>query len=242
MTDRLLQDDVAGALNYSTQLLANAQSNLNDRLQQLGILKQLQKPELAGQLQAVQRQAATNAMMSAQVATWMQANGFLPQAIVWLNQLPAGVQNQPVVRIALAECHLATGDWRAMRDFASKGHWGEWEFLRLAYMSRAWRGLGESMIADSEWNSATGLAGNQLGLLNALLELAGRWGIPASRRICSGGFSGGFPTPPGPSATWSSFILPPATRRCCISFTPNVSPFCRKIWNSKTTWPSPRCC
>jgi tetratricopeptide (TPR) repeat protein len=81
------------------------------------------------------------------------------------------------VRIALAECHLATGDWKAMRDFVSKDHWGEMEFLRLAYVSRAWRGLGESMIADSEWNSAVGLADNQLGALNALLQLAGRWGM-----------------------------------------------------------------
>ena len=33
------------------------------------------------------------------------------------------------------------------------------------------------MIADSEWNSAVGLAENQLGALNALLQLAGRWGM-----------------------------------------------------------------
>ena len=37
IADRLLQRDAAGALVYSTQLLANAQATLNDRLQNLGI-------------------------------------------------------------------------------------------------------------------------------------------------------------------------------------------------------------
>lgn len=177
ITDRLLHDDFPGAYNFSTQLLAGANSTLNDRLQQLAILQRWQNPELASRLAALQSAAATNAVMTAQLAAWMQANGLRAAAVAWLNRLPAKTQAQPVARIALVECLLAGGDWKAMRDVASKDSWGELEFLRLAYLSRAWSGLGEPMVADSDWNSAAGLAGNQFGELTVLLDLAGRWGM-----------------------------------------------------------------
>jgi hypothetical protein len=175
--DRLLHDDASGALDYSTKLLAGTQASLNDRLQHLGILKRLQSSELTGQLNALQEMSATNALMSAQIASWMAANGFLTQATGWLNRLPDNLRSQPPVRIALADCYLAGENWRALRDFTSKGSWDEMEFMRLAYLSRAWSKLGELVVAAGDWNSALSLAGNQLGALNALLELAGRWGM-----------------------------------------------------------------
>jgi hypothetical protein len=179
--DCLLHDDASGALDYSTQLLANAQAGLNDRLQHLGILKRLQSSELTGQLNALQEKSATNALMSAQVASWMAANDFLTEATGWLNHLPASLQTQTPVRLALVDCYLAGENWRSLRDFTSKGSWEEIEFLRLAFLSRAWDKLGEPVVADGNWNSAVSLAGNQLGALNALLELAGRWGMQSEQ-------------------------------------------------------------
>ena len=175
--DRLLHNDVAGALNDSRQLLASPQATLNDRLQHLGILKRLQSPELAGQLKALQKQSATNALMTAQTASWMAANGLLTEATNWLNRLPDQLRSQPPVRLALVDCYLVGGNWQALRDFTSRGSWAEMEFLRLAFLSRAWNQLGEPVMADGDWNSAVSRAGNQLGALNALLELASRWGM-----------------------------------------------------------------
>ena len=180
-SDRLAHDDVTGALGYSTQLPAGAQAILSDRLQQLGILKRLHSADLTGQLQALQQQSATNAAQTAQVAEWMAANGLRTEAIGWMNHLPANIQTQLPVRITLADCYLEGEDWKSLRDFASKGSWGETEFLRLAYLSRAWSKLGESMVASGEWSSAVNLANNQFGALNALLELAGRWSLPSEQ-------------------------------------------------------------
>lgn len=179
--DRLRHNDMAGALDYSQQLLASPQASLNDRLQHLGILKRLQSPELAGQLNALQKQSATNALMTAQTASWMAANGFLTEATSWLIRLPDPLRSQAPVRLALVDCYLAGENWRALRDFTSKGSWAELEFLRLAFLSRAWSQLGEPVMADGDWNSAVSRAGNQLGALNALLELAGRWGMKSQQ-------------------------------------------------------------
>ena len=182
IADRLLHDDASGALNYSTQLLAGTRVGLNDRLQYLGILKRLQSPELAGQLKALQEKSSTNALMTAQVASWMAANGFLTEATGWLNHLPDNLRSQTPVRLALADCYLGGKNWRALRDYASKGSWGEMEFLRLAFLSRAWSELGEPVMANGDWNSAVSLAGNQLGALNTLLELTSRWGMESEQQ------------------------------------------------------------
>ncbi len=181
IADRLLQHDASGALDYSTQLLANAQATLNDRLQNLGILKQLQSPALATQLNALQRDAATNAVMAAQTASWMEVNGFLSEAAGWLNTLSTNIQAQTPVRLAFVDCYLNSTNWQGLRNLTSSGDWGEIDFLRLAFLSRTWSELGEPVVADGNWRSAVSLAGERLGAMTALLELANRWQLPRER-------------------------------------------------------------
>jgi hypothetical protein len=193
VADRLMHDDASGALNFSTQLLANAQANLNDRLQHLDILKRLQSPDLAAQLNALQRDAATNAVMAAQTASWMEANGFLSETIHWLNTLPANIKTQPPVRLALVDGYYNATNWLGLRNFTASGDWGEMDFLRLAFLSRAWNELGEPLVADGHWRSAVSGAGERLGALTALLELADRWQLPREREDLLWRILRGFP-------------------------------------------------
>ncbi len=181
IADRLAHADADGALDYSTQLLASAPATLNDRLQNLGILKRLQSPALTTQLSALQRDAATNAAMAAQTASWMEANGFLPETAGWLKTLPAGIQTQTPVRLAFVDCYLNTTNWQALRNLTAGGDWAEMDFLRLAFSSHAWSELGEPLMADGDWRSAESEAGERLGALTALLELANRWQLPLAR-------------------------------------------------------------
>ena len=140
VADRLAHHDAAAANGYSTQVLASARATLSDRLQQLGILQQLQRAEFAAGLQAVQQQ--TNATAVAEVSAWMQANGLLAENIQWLTNLPAKLQAQSPVRLALANGYLQSEDWRSLRNYATTGDWEEMDFLRLALVARAWSQLG----------------------------------------------------------------------------------------------------
>jgi predicted Zn-dependent protease len=181
IADRLLKRDASGALDYSTQLLANAQATLTDRLQNLGILKLLQSPALAAQLSALQRDTATNAAMAAQTASWMEANGFLSETAGWLKTLPASVQTQTPVRLTFVDCYLNTTNWQGLRALTASGDWGEMDFLRLAFLSHSWSELGEPLVADGQWRSAVSEAGERLSALTALLELANRWQLTGAR-------------------------------------------------------------
>jgi hypothetical protein len=181
IADCLIHDNAEEALNYSTQLLTNAQATLNDRLQHLGILKRLQNPALTTQLNALQRDAATNATMAAQTASWMESNGFLGDTVGWLKSLPASIQSQTPVRLAFVDSYLNTTNWQGLRDLTAKDDWGEMDFLRLAFSSHAWSELGEPLMADGNWRSAVSEAGERLGALTALLDLATRWQLQHAR-------------------------------------------------------------
>jgi Flp pilus assembly protein TadD len=173
VVDRLAHQDAPGAKKNSEQLLANTRANLTDQLQHLGILQQLKSDEFDVRLKSAQQQ--TNSSAVAEVSAWMQANGLLAENIRWLTNLPASLQTQSPVRLALANSYLQGEDWRALRDFASKGNWDEMEFLRLALVSRAWSQLGVSPVADSNWGAAINEAGNRYGAMTMLLGLADRW-------------------------------------------------------------------
>ena len=173
-----MHNDAEGALNYSTQLLANAQATVNDRLQHLGILKRLQSPTLTTQLKALQVDAATNATMAAQTASWMESNGYLSGTVGWLNTLPADIQAETPVRLAYVDCYINTTNWLGLLDLTSTDNWGEMDFLRLAFLSHALNELGEPLAADGDWRSAASEASGRLGALTALLELANRWQVP----------------------------------------------------------------
>jgi predicted Zn-dependent protease len=175
VADRLVRKDFSGADYYSAQLLVNAQATLGDRLQHLGILKELDGAKLALELKSVQRQSATNAETSAETASWMTANGFATGAADWLAHLPGDIRQQQPVRLALVDCYLAENDWPGLRDYVSRGDWGDAEFLRFAFLSHACDELGDLVVADGNWRAATGEAGERFGALAALLELAEKW-------------------------------------------------------------------
>jgi len=173
--DRLRRDDPQRALNFIEQLLKMPQATVKDRLEYLGILRRLKSPELAAQLTSLQLQSETNALMANDVVSWMEANGLLAEAIHWLTNQPASFQSQTPVRQALVDCYLNSGDWKSLREFLSNGNWGDMECLRLAYLSRTWKQLGDWLAADGDWRAAVNEADNRLGALNALLQLAIRW-------------------------------------------------------------------
>jgi predicted Zn-dependent protease len=111
----------------------------------------------------------------------MQSNGFLSETAGWLKTLPASIQTQTPVRLAFVDCYLNTTNWQGLRNLTASGDWGEMDFLRLAFLSHAWNELGEPLVADGHWRSAISEAGERLGALTALLELANHWQLARMR-------------------------------------------------------------
>jgi predicted Zn-dependent protease len=175
VTDRLARNDLPEAEGYATQLLATTQVTLSDRLQYLGLLQKLHRPELTAQLKSTQSLAGTNGLAAAEVASWMVANDRRTDAYRWLTNLPTGIQSQWPVRLAYVNYYYTEQDWTGLRSYTSGGNWGETDFLRAAFLSQAWSRLGDGLVAESVWQTAVGEAGGRFSALTALLDLSRRW-------------------------------------------------------------------
>jgi predicted Zn-dependent protease len=172
----LRTNDLSGAERYSERLLSGPGVIQADRLEQLGILRQSHSPEFDHRLAAVQRDSLTNAGAAYRVAKWMTACGLADQAQMWLGGCSAKLRSEQPVPLAQAECYLARRDWPGLESFLAGRDWQEFNFLRLAFLSRSAEQQQQKLVAESRWRGAVRESENQIGSLAALLGLARSWG------------------------------------------------------------------
>ena len=182
ITDRLTHGEITAARDFSAELLRTPQAQLDDHLQHLRILKNLSAPDFSAQLAALKKNTATNLPGAVKIALWMEANQLAAEAATWLAGLPASLRNQPMAAMARASALEATRDWPALREFCAHGDWQELNFLRLAFLSRAWSQLGDAAVTAGNWHAAVDKAGNRYGALIGLLELTTRWQLATERQ------------------------------------------------------------
>jgi len=181
VADSLGRNDLPAAERFSTQLLADRRSLPDDRQQQLTILQRSQNPELNAYLSALQKNALTNAVEVYGISTWMISHGLVDGALSWLTACPAKLRAEQPFPLALVDCYLAKKDWGGLDASLQEQKWGDLEFLRFAFLSRATGELNQKLAADAHWRSAVRLAGDRLGPLTALLSLASNWSRGSAR-------------------------------------------------------------
>ena len=181
VADSLGRDDLSAAERSSRQLLADPRSLPDDRLQHLTILRRSKNPEFGPYLSALQKSALTNALEIYGISAWMIGHGLAGEAFGWLTNCPAKVRAEQPVPLALVDCYLAKKDWGGLETFLEAQKWGDLEFFRLAFLSRAAGEQNQKLAAEGRWRSAVREAGDRLGPLNALLIMATSWGRQQAR-------------------------------------------------------------
>ena len=181
VADSLGRGDLAAAERFSRQLLPDPRSMPDDRLQHLTILQQSKNPEFDSYLRALQKSALTNALEIYGVSAWMIGHSLASEAFGWLTNCPAKLRAEQPVPLALVDCYLAKKDWGGLETFLQEQKWGDLEFLRFAFLSRAAAEQNQKLAAEGRWRSAVREAGDRLGSLNALLIMATSWGRPQAR-------------------------------------------------------------
>ena len=176
VAESLGRDDLPTAERFSRRLLADSHSVPDDRLQHLTILQQSRNPEFNAYLSALQKNALTNAAEVYGISAWMISHGFADEALAWLNGFPAKLRAEQPVPLALVDCYLARKDWQGLDTSLQEQKWGDLEFLRFAFLSRAAAELNQKLAADARWRTAIRDAGDRLGPLTALLSMANSGG------------------------------------------------------------------
>ena len=167
---RFAQTDTALAL--SAELLKQTNSVFRDRLLRLDVLQAAKnagfKPALAG----CQREAEDNAGKIYELATWQMAKTGTGPALTWLKSLPMESQTNQAVAIVMAEGRSQQQDWRGLQTTLEKQSWGELEFIRYAFLTRALRRQDLAASAKGAWGQARQATGNQQARLTMLMQFA----------------------------------------------------------------------
>jgi len=165
----------ADAERYSAALLQSTNAVFSDKLEHLVILHRGQSASLNDFLARVQRDAATNALQSADVVLRLTLLGDAADAVTWTKTLPTEMQREMPLPAAIAEAYTALKDWRGLENFLTSQQWKDREFMRQALLANAVRQQKADEVASVHWRDAVQLASERPELMLILAQLASSW-------------------------------------------------------------------
>jgi Flp pilus assembly protein TadD len=148
----------------------------SDRLIYIEILRQLRDPAYPEYLAKLESDALETAADIAGVLTWMANSGNVADAVRFAATIPAEMTAKWPVPLAMSEAYSKAGDWAAVQRVAGDKSWAAYEFLRNAYLTRAFRGEGRQLEADQRWSQAQKEAAPQPQAVLLLARTASGWG------------------------------------------------------------------
>ncbi len=180
IADAQRQHDAARALELSEQVVDDPAATFEDRIIHLSLLAQAKQPGQEDYFKKLQSEAAKNPGDVFALSGWLVAHGRADESLAWLKGLPADLQQEPPVPMALADCYLATKDWKQLPELLKDRDWGQMEFLRQAVLARALHDDKEEE-ARRHWHNALEVSDGRFEALSSLARLAGAWGWDKER-------------------------------------------------------------
>jgi hypothetical protein len=105
----------------------------------------------------------------------MRQNSLNLLALDFAKGLPPESTDKWPVPLAIADVHARLRDWRGLENFVRNSTWGQFDFLRHGYLSRALRAQDKPAAAEHEWAAATKAAAGQSELVLALVRATSEW-------------------------------------------------------------------
>ncbi len=160
----------------ASDLQGYAEAAFSDRLLYLEILRQMRDPAHDEYLASLEEIARSRAADAAGLISALNAADNSTEALRYGATLTPEVRAGWPVPLALVEAHARTKEWKELETVAAKADWGAFEFLRHAYLARAFRGLNQEIAADQEWGRAQNKLGDHAQRVLLLARTVSAWG------------------------------------------------------------------
>ena len=180
LNDAIQRSDVKGADRFAQELQLSPQVTFSDDLLCLDFYKKLDQKKLATLLEKVKPVAAREPDDLAALMGWMNANSMSADVLRWMEKLPPEKTANPPVAIEVADAFSKQKNWVRLRRWTKGNHWGESEYLRLAYEAYArQQSRQEAAEAESVWHDAERACEENPEREIRLARLATKWNLPA---------------------------------------------------------------
>jgi len=170
------------ALAYSQQVISDPKATYLDKLTHLQMLHVSGNPGFNSWETALEADATHSQYHAYALAHWMQMEESPAAALSWLQKLPADLQTNLPVPLAITDCQIALKDWSGVLATVERQDWGELDYYRLTLESLADRSLGKNINAENAWQRAFLSSAHRLDCLSRLNQLTASWQWIAERR------------------------------------------------------------
>ncbi len=160
----------------ASELQAFPGAPFSDCILYLEILRQMRDPAYEEYLSKLKAEAPAKPSDLASLLSWMVHDQMSAEAIGFANSLPAETLAKWPVPLALAEAYAQAKDWLQLERLTKNSSWSAYDFLRRAYLARAFRGQDKTLAAQQELAAAQKEAGTNPQTLSTLTQTIAGWG------------------------------------------------------------------
>ena len=179
LADATNYHDWGKAIEYADALIAEPSATFPDKLTRLATLRAMKSASAAGYLTELRNVALSNRGDLYLLFMWMNQNDLALMVSEWSRTLPPDIIAVPPTCVAVADAYVRSLEWQRLREYLDERPWGEWDYMRRAFLARALERLEEGGIAAQEWKDGIAAArsrGDSLQRLERMVRLAISWG------------------------------------------------------------------
>lgn len=164
------------ALTLASELVREPLSTPSDRILHLNMLLAAKSPQLSSWLASYQKDSVTNSQRVFEISRWMLSSRGAQPTFDWLRSLPPTTTTNLPVTIVVADSYLGLANWNGLQSYVARQYWGDLDYLRLLFLSRALREQGFSTAAKSEWSKVIKVSSGHQDRLQAVEGIVNNWG------------------------------------------------------------------
>ena len=177
--EALRHEDWKQADALSASLVSDPSATFAEKLDRLAALRKMDTQDAPGYLTELRKEALTNPNDLYLLFMWMNQHDLALMVSEWARTLPPDVIGVPPTCVAVADAYVRGSEWQRLKEYLDERAWGEWDYMRRAFLARAQERLNEVEMAVQEWQdgiSAARSRGDATLRLERMVRLAIGWG------------------------------------------------------------------
>ena len=172
----LHRENTDAAKTFAQELQDYPEATFADRLLYLEILRATSDEKFPRYLTAAENDAKGDPVRLANLIGWMNNSGMALVALDFVQGIGKETVSKWPVPSELAKSYVRLADWDGLERFTRDDRWPQLDFIRRAYLARAFREKGKSELAEHEWAAAEKGAAIDARFLEALERTTVEWG------------------------------------------------------------------
>jgi len=170
ITEAIARKESVGKIkSLARELHEYPETTFGDRLLLADVMRQSNDPQCPAYLSDLEKIAIAKTQDLAALILWMSQANLNVLALDFLRTLEPEVLRAWPIPMGVADIYVKLNDWAKLETAVKSADWRGFDYLRHAYLARAYRAQDKAVLAEREWSAA--VKGSTVGAEPTLLLL-----------------------------------------------------------------------